>query len=241
MIAFRRRFIAGLLLILPFAVTFWIVYWLYSALEDYVIGPVAVLVVQLVQGWTQEPHLPPWFEVYGAPVLGIAAVTLLVYSVGFLAQSQLFRLLDRLLLSLPIVAVIHRAVLRTFESFRSNGQFTKFSRRVLVAFPHPGMRVPGFVTSSCRDAETQKTILCVYVPTTPIPSSGYMLLVPEEDVTELDWTLEETVQAVVSFGVTAPPGIRYYAHADAPLLPGDTARLDDAAPSRQAPAKDPRR
>jgi uncharacterized membrane protein len=71
------------------------------------------------------------------------------------------------------------------------------------------MRVPAFVTSSCRDAKTQRTILCVYVPTTPIPTSGYMLLVPEEEVTDLDWELDETIQAVVSFGLTAPPIVRY--------------------------------
>ncbi len=210
MAAFRHRLVAGLLLILPFLVTFWIVYWLYSALENYLISPIATLVMRTIQGYAQEPHLPGWFANFAAPALGIASVVLLLYTLGFLAQSGLFRLLDSILLRVPIVAVVHRAVLRTFESFRANGQLSRFNRPVLVAFPHPGMRVPGFVTSSCRDAETQKTILCVYVPTTPIPSSGYMLLVPEEEVTELDWTLEETMQAVVSFGITAPSRIRYH-------------------------------
>jgi uncharacterized membrane protein len=216
MIAFRRRLVTGLLLVLPFLVTFWIVFWLYSALENYVIGPIATLVLRAVRGWAPDPHLPAWFADCAAPALGIAAVVLVLYFLGFLAQSRLFRLLDYVLMRLPIVTIVHRAVSRTFESFRGGGQFGRFNRPVLVAFPHPGMRVPGFVTSSCRDAETQKTILCVYVPTTPIPSSGYMLLVPEEEVTELDWTLEETVQAVVSFGITAPAGVRYHTHARNP-------------------------
>jgi uncharacterized membrane protein len=83
-------------------------------------------------------------------------------------------------------------------------------RVVLVAFPHPGMKVPAFVTGSCRDLDTQKVLLCVYVPTTPVPTSGYFMLVPEEEVVELNWTPEETLQAIISAGLTAPPQVRYF-------------------------------
>ena len=72
------------------------------------------------------------------------------------------------------------------------------------------MRVPAFVTSTCRDVETRKALLCVYVPTTPVPTSGYFLLVPEDEVTELDWTPEQTLQAIISGGLTAPPVISYF-------------------------------
>ncbi|MCH8226052.1 MAG: DUF502 domain-containing protein [Chloroflexi bacterium] len=105
---------------------------------------------------------------------------------------------------------IYGAASRMFQSLGGTGDMSRFKRVVLVSFPHLGMRVPAFVTSSCRDLSTGRTILCVYVPTTPIPTSGYMLLVPEEDVTDLDWSLEETIQAVVSFGLTAPDEVRYY-------------------------------
>src|SRR5262249_52480388 len=83
-------------------------------------------------------------------------------------------------------------------------------RIVLVPFPHPGIKTPAFVTSSCRDIETGKIILCVYVPTTPMPTSGYFLMVPEEDVVDLNWSSEQTVQTVISGGLTAPPDIRYF-------------------------------
>ena len=66
-----------------------------------------------------------------------------------------------------------------------------------MAFPHPGMKVPAFVTGSCRDAETQKVILQVYVPTTPVPTSGYCLLVREKEVVELNWTPEQTLRAII--------------------------------------------
>jgi uncharacterized membrane protein len=207
----RRQVIAGLLLVLPFIVTFWIVYWLYTTLEDYVIDPVARLVVYLVQGRTGGAEVPAWFANYLAPLIGITCVVLLLYFLGAFARSRLVGLIDYLLLRVPVVKVVHNAVSRVFQSLKGQGELTRFKRVVLVSFPHPGMRVPGFVTSSCRDVRAQKTILCVYVPTTPVPTSGYMLLIPEDEVFELDWDLEETVQAVVSFGLTAPDHIRYFA------------------------------
>jgi uncharacterized membrane protein len=218
----RRQVLAGLLLVLPFIVTFWIVYWLYTILEEYVIAAVARLVVHLVEGQTGGADLPPWFANYVAPFLGMLGVVLLLYFLGAFARSRLASGIDYLLLRVPVVSVIHNAVSRVFQSLKREENPTRFKRVVLVAFPHPGMRVPGFVTSSCRDVQTQKAILCVYVPTTPVPTSGYMLLIPEDEVTELDWNLEETMQAVVSFGLTAPDQVRYFAKS------ADNARQDPA-------------
>jgi uncharacterized membrane protein len=103
------------------------------------------------------------------------------------------------------------AVRIAIRLFRQAGSCNP-QRVVLVPFPHPGMKVPAFVTGSCRDIETGKVILCVYVPTTPVPTSGYYLLVPEEEVTEPRWTPEETLQAIISGGLTAPPEVRYFAN-----------------------------
>jgi uncharacterized membrane protein len=204
----RGRIIAGLLLALPFFVTFWIVYWLYQTLDDYVISPAARLVVRLVEGGAETP--PSWFTTWGAPLLGLITVGLFLYFLGFFARTRFARLFDQLVLRLPIVTSIYSAVSRMFQALGGPGDMSRFKRVVLVSFPHPGMRSPGFVTASLRDQATGKTILCIYVPTTPIPTSGYMLMVPEEEVTELCWTLEETIQAVVSFGLSAPETVQYF-------------------------------
>jgi uncharacterized membrane protein len=94
------------------------------------------------------------------------------------------------------------------------------------------MRVLTFVTATCRDSNTQKSILCVYVPTTPVPTSGYFLLVPEDQVTELNWSSEQALQAIISAGLTAPQEIGYFPAVPAgpispvpPTVPGE-ARQD---------------
>ncbi|MEZ6104638.1 MAG: DUF502 domain-containing protein [Pirellulaceae bacterium] len=101
-------------------------------------------------------------------------------------------------------------MLKVIDAFQRNQSKQQFQRVVLVEFPHPGMKVPGFVTSTCTDRLTGETILCVYVPTTPVPTSGYMLLVPERSVLDLSWDVQETIQAIVSGGITVPQYVDYH-------------------------------
>ena len=95
------------------------------------------------------------------------------------------------------------------------------------------MKVPAFVTSECRDLNNGRTILCVYVPTTPVPTSGYMILVPEEEVVAVNWDLEETLQAIVSGGITVPPDVIYDQPAEVGTKPAG-ARLPGPAESGNA-------
>jgi uncharacterized membrane protein len=201
----RARIIAGLVMVLPFVVTFWIVYWLYTWLDLYAISPMSRLVMRVTTGSRIDVVLE-----YAAPLVGIALVGILLYFLGFVAHSRIVRVFDNFFLRVPVVTSIYSAASRVFQSLGGEGELSRVKRVVLVPFPHLGMRVPAFVTSSCRDEATGRTILCVYVPTAPMPMSGYLLMVPEEDVIDLNWTLEETLQAMFSFGLTAPPEIQYH-------------------------------
>jgi uncharacterized membrane protein len=206
----RGRILGGLVLVLPFLITFWVIYWLYSGLEKYVIDPLALLVLWKVRQGQPDTELPVWFEKYAAPVIAVVVAVVVLYCLGFLAQSRLRRVIDWVLLRVPVISVVYNAIRDVFQTLeRQRGQ-PRPQRVVLVAFPHPGMKVPAFVTATCRDIETQKVLLCVYVPTTPVPTSGYFLLVPEEEVTELNWSPEQTLQTIVSAGLTVPPEVRYF-------------------------------
>jgi uncharacterized membrane protein len=206
----RGRILGGLLLVLPIAITFWVIYWLYSSLEKYVIDPLALLVLWNFRQGQADTELPVGFEKYGAPAIAVFLALVLLYGFGFLAQSRLRRALDWALLRLPVISVVYNAIREVFQTLdRQRGQ-PRPQRVVLVEFPHPGMKVPAFVTATSRDIETRKVLLCVYVPTTPVPTSGYFLLVPEEDVTELNWSPEQALQTIVSAGLTMPPEVRYF-------------------------------
>jgi uncharacterized membrane protein len=228
----RSRILGGFLLVLPILITVWVIHWLYSNLATHVIDPLAQLLLWQFQGRLPETKLPPWFETYAAPLIALLVVLVLLYCLGFFVRSRLRRVIDWVLLRLPVISIVYNGVGQVIRALETQPGRQRPQRAVLVAFPHPGMRVPAFVTGTCRDVETQKVILCVYVPTTPVPTSGYFLMVPEDEVTELNWTPEQTLQAIISAGLTAPPEVRYFKAGAVPEV-GPAARLPNEAPPDQ--------
>jgi uncharacterized membrane protein len=208
--AIRGRIFGGLLLVLPVLITFWVVYWLYTALEDYAIRPLARLVIWKARVSQPETEPPFWFETYAAPLIGILIAVVLLYCLGFFVRSRLRRAMDWMLLRMPVISLVYNGVRQVFQALDRQRGEQRLQRAVLVAFPHPGMKAPAFVTGTCRDVATQKVLLCVFVPTAPMPASGFVMLVPEEEVTDLGWSPEQTLQVLVSVGLTAPPEVPYF-------------------------------
>jgi uncharacterized membrane protein len=224
------------MLVLPILITVWVIYWLYSTLEKYVIDPLALLVLWKVRGGQADVELPFWFETYAAPLIAILLAVLLLYALGFVVRSRFRQALDWVLLRVPGFSIVYNGVRNVFQALDKQPGQRRPQRVVLVAFPHPGMKVPAFVTATCRDIETQKVILCVYVPTAPVPTSGYFLLVPEDDVTESNWTSDQAVQAIISAGLTAPAEIRYFkAGPGSAVRPAAAPALREVPPDAQVP------
>lgn len=206
----RTRIIGGVLLIAPAMITFWIIFKLYELLRDYVMSPAARLVISLARDTNVETELPATFRYFVAPVFGLSIVLLTLYFLGLVVRSRLHRVMNWIFLHLPVVTTVYRAVSNVFSSIESQAfQRARFKRVVLVPYPHAGVRVAGFVTAIRRDPATQKKILCVYLPTAPFLTSGLVLLVPEESVINTSWTLEQALQATVSWGMAMPPEVPF--------------------------------
>ena len=211
----RNRVIAGFVVALPIIITFMIVKWLYDFLaKDVIVYTAQWLTAQPLE--TGNPDVDDvvqasWFVEYVlAPVVAISLIIGLLFILGMVFRSRWHRFFNWFMSSVPGVGVIYKSVSNVVDSMRKSNTGTEnFQRVVLVKFPHPGIKVPAFVTSSTIDANTGKEILCIYVPTTPLPTSGYMLMVPAEEVTEISWGLQETLQAIVSGGITVPESVEY--------------------------------
>jgi uncharacterized membrane protein len=206
----RDRILGGLLFVLPIVITFWVIRWLYSGLEYNVIDPLAGLVLWKLKWIKSATELPYWFETFVAPMIAVLIVLLLLYGLGFIVNSRLRRSIEWFMLRVPVISVIYDGLRSVFQTLEKPRGQQRPQKMVLVGFPHPGIKVPAFVTATCRDIVTQKVLVCVYVPTTPVPTSGFFLLVPEEEVTELNWSIEQTLQAVMSGGLTTPPEVRFF-------------------------------
>jgi uncharacterized membrane protein len=157
----RNRLLEGLLVILPLLVTLWVIHWLYTKLEYYVIDPLAVLVLWKARQLQKAPDLPYWFETYVAPIIAIFIALAILYCCGALAHSRLRRIIDQAFLRVPVVSHIYDAVRGVLQCLEKPSEQRTPQRVVLVSFPHPGMRLPGIVTATCRDVVTGKALLCV--------------------------------------------------------------------------------
>lgn len=206
---FRNRFIAGLFVVLPIYITYALLKWLYDLLYSNALQPITYGLRKLWGLGEAETDL----NIYLTLLLSIIALLLVVtviYIAGMFFRSRLHQFVNWVLLNVPGVKTIYSVVNKVFDAISNSQQdVNKFQRVVLVPFPHSGMKAPAFVTSECTDVSTGETILCVYVPTTPVPTSGYMLLIPQAEVVDLNWDLEDTLQAIVSGGITVPKNVSY--------------------------------
>lgn len=219
----RNRIIAGVFVVLPIFITYAVIRWLYDTLYLYALEPIG----NVLQGTLfQADEVKEATKTVSGAVnvdnglmgdvllssLSLISLFLILYVAGMFAQSRLHRAFNWILLNVPGVKTIYAAVSKVFNAVSGSQGVRDFKRVVLIEFPHPGIKAPAFVTSECNDLGSGEKILCVYVPTTPIPTSGYMLMVSEKDVVSLNWDIEETLQGIVSGGITVPKNVTYHAH-----------------------------
>jgi len=192
----RQHFLTGLLSITPLAVTGWIAWRLYL-LVDGALRP-------LLERYPPVETLPDVL----VTALGVVLSVLLIVAVGLVSRNLIgvafFNLVERLFNRIPIVKGIFTAVKQIAEVILSDNR-QAFQKVVLFEYPRPGLWALGFVTREEPDAG----LLHVFLPTTPNPTSGFLLLLPREDARELDMTVEEGIRLIISGGaVASAPQVR---------------------------------
>ncbi|MGA7993172.1 MAG: DUF502 domain-containing protein [Thermoanaerobaculia bacterium] len=186
----RRHLTAGVLLIVPIAVTAAVLRFLFGFFD----------------GWIQ----PVAESVLGrrVPGLGLVLTVVLVWATGVLsanfAGKKLLELFDRLLENLPLVKTVYSASKQLVEAVSPGGR-RAFRRVVLVEFPKKGTFALGFVTGDGLGPLPGDT-LSIYVPTALNPTSGFLVFARESDILDPHLSVEEGVKLVVSGGVVRPPG-----------------------------------
>jgi uncharacterized membrane protein len=218
--AIRTRIVSGLLLALPIVLTFWIIYWLYTTVKQAILDPLVDVLGNLFDNsWSQTS----WWNQFVNPLIAVVLVVTFLYCLGLIARSWIARVIDWVLLRVPVVTTIYKALSNVFQSIGNQYQNQRNQRVVLVEFPHPGIGALAFVTNTLHDPATGKTILSVCVLTGVFPPAGFTLFVPEESVRDVDWSMNQTLQAILSGGITAPSTIRFFdgsahAHAAGPII-----------------------
>jgi uncharacterized membrane protein len=199
---FRTYFIAGILVTGPIALTFYLAWWFVGLVD-------ATVSALLPDRYNPGTYLP--FHVPGIGlVVAVLGLTLIgAATAGYLGRV-LVRVSERILARMPVVRGLYSATKQIFQTVLSK-QSTTFREVVLVEWPRREMWTVAFVTvppeGELKDLNPPDTI-GVYVPTTPNPTSGYLVYVPRKDVRPLAMTIEEGIKLVVSGGIVAPPDRR---------------------------------
>ncbi len=198
MTALRRYLIAGLLIWVPLGVTLLVLIWLVDVMDR--------TLLLLPQQYQPETLLG-----MRIPGLGIVLTVVVLLVTGVVAANlfgrQLVAAWESLLSRIPLVRSIYMGVKQLMEMlFSPNGQ--SFRKVLLIEYPRSGLWTLAFqtgVTVGEAQYKTGREVINVYVPTTPNPTSGFFLMVPQNDVVELDMSVDEGLKMLISMGAIVPP------------------------------------
>ncbi len=184
----------------PLGVTLWAVAWIIQRLDNLLLPKV---LSWLLPGLEDPPRLP---------LVGALFTLLVILVLGVVARhlfgGEFIRAWERLLARVPVARSIYAGVKQLAEAiFTSSDTQSKFRRVVLIQYPRKGLYALAFTTGPARgqvQQVTQQRMINCFLPTTPNPTSGYYLLVPEEEVLEVDLSVEEAFKLVMSAGLVSP-------------------------------------
>jgi uncharacterized membrane protein len=211
---FRRHFLTGLVILIPSVVTVYVFYRFFVAVDS-ILKPLARR-----------------YPVLDIPGLGFFGVILIILCTGIFARNLIGRRIIAALESIgariPLFSRVYIAMKQVSEVFLQQER-TVFRKAVLVQYPRPGIYSIAFVTSRCMMPTidgTEQEFINVFLPTTPNPTSGFFLMVPEHEAVPLDCSVEAALKMVISAGAVMPPGRRALDSDAADGTASDTAEAE---------------
>lgn len=206
----RNKFLAGLALALPLIITFWILFSIYDLMHGWskpLLGQVVSLINELSDDTVLNIDDPKLESVTN--FIGFLFSLIVILGLGFMATNVIgvhfVTAVDKLLLRVPLVAVIYRPLKQVIDAFRGLGATRQnFKRVVFVDYPVGGMRMLGFATGQFCDPQSGKAQTCVLLPTAPSPMTGILIVVDSEKVIDAPITIEEAMKMIISGGLVVP-------------------------------------
>jgi uncharacterized membrane protein len=196
----RASFLTGLVIVAPAVVTIWLVVTVVEFIDNTVVPliPRAILPEELLS--------------VNFPGMGVVIFVIFTLLVGWLAKGYIGRSLiewsEQIVARMPVVRSIYNAIKQIAETVFAQSN-TSFNRACIVQYPRPGMWAIAFVATEARGEIAQRlgsatTHVSIFLPTTPNPTSGFLLFLPESDVIYLDMSVEEAAKLIISAGLVVP-------------------------------------
>ncbi|MDG1687835.1 MAG: DUF502 domain-containing protein [Gammaproteobacteria bacterium] len=194
----RKYIIAGLLVWMPLGITFLVIRAIVGLLDR------TLLLLP-------EPYQPDNLLGMHIPGLGVLLAAILVLTTGMIVANFLGKRLvvswEHFLARIPLVRSLYAAIKQIMEAVLSTDA-QSFRKVLLIEYPRKGVWSLAFLTSDNLgevQAKTSSEVISVFIPTTPNPTSGFIIMVPKDDVIELDMAVEDGLKMIISLGVAVPP------------------------------------
>ncbi len=194
----QRYFLAGLVAVVPISLTVLVVRWTITLMD------------QLLLRFIPQRYWPEVLFGFALPGIGLLATFLLILLVGVLVTNyfgrSLLHLSERIMGRIPLVKGIFGLFKQVADTVLSADR-QGFRKVVLIEYPRRGLWSVGFVTGVSQGEVqriTEQRMINVFMPTTPNPTSGYYILVPEEEARELKMTVDEAFKLIISGGMVSP-------------------------------------
>jgi uncharacterized membrane protein len=200
-VTIKKNIIAGLLVTIPAALTYIIL--------DFVVTGVDRMMAPVIPKIIGEPGMR-LLEQYPVPGIGFLFLVLFIVLVGLLATNffgkKLFNLGELILHNIPLVRVIYISIKKVVDTI-SQARTPTFEKMVLVTYPRSELKVLGIVASDTQGMVLDKVendSVNVFVPTSPNPTTGFLLIVPRQEIDFLEMSVEDGLKMIISFGLVSP-------------------------------------
>lgn len=198
----RNSFISGLLLLSPLGVTIFVLYFLVSKIGT----PISKYIFWFVDQSTRT-ELSILFDIL-ATVIAVLIITLLGLVSNYFLGRYFIRIFEQFMDRVPFINSLYRTVKQIVDTF-STQKKAVFQQAVLVQFPHGGSYAIGFITDESESGETQnktgQKLINVFVPTSPIPTSGFLIMLSNDQIIRLEMSVADAMKVVISGGTVVPP------------------------------------
>lgn len=206
----KKYFLTGLILLLPTALTIVIAIWIFDLLTEPFVGIVEHLIVSFEARHGVDVRNHTGLIVTVSRIIVLILLCIITFLLGFFGRRVVFRSLlhwsDRLFNKIPIIKTIYTIAHDVTKGFLQDGKST-FQKTVLIPFPRPDTHALGLVTGEIPDS-IKKAMpdvnLAVFVPTSPHPISGYILLSSQKEVVDVDMSSEDVFRYLISCGLALP-------------------------------------
>ena len=202
----RANFFTGLAVLLPAIASVVVVAWFFSSIANVTDTLLFFLPSSLTHKNAGQGPIY-WYWSLAALVLAVLLISLAGRLTRYYLGKKLVGMLDQFLLRVPLLNKIYLTIKQVNEAFTSNK--SSFKQVVMVEFPQAGQHMIGFVTGEHDDTlQVGKTkTVSVFIPTTPNPTSGFLVLLPENEVRKLDMSVADGIKFIVSLGAIPPEAL----------------------------------